>query len=112
YAELVNQGLQPKREWKVDEVTKFLGMNPKEMWASFVPALSDDAIKIASAKVGEEMRKRILQGDAKLYKNTIEVLEKLKKEGYKLVYLSNSKIYYMEFHKKQFGLDQYFDKFM
>jgi len=112
YEELVEKGLQPKRDWKQDEVTKFLGMNTKEMWASFKPALSEEAIKIASARVGEEMRARILKGDAKLYKNSIEVLEKLKKEGYTLVYLSNSKTYYMEFHKKNFSLDKYFDYFM
>ncbi|MBN3490707.1 HAD family hydrolase [Acholeplasma equirhinis] len=112
YEELVEAGHQPKRDWKVNEVTSFLGMNPKEMWASFIPALSEDVIKVASARVGEEMRARILKGDAKLYPNSIEVLEYLKKEGIKLVYLSNSKTYYMEFHKKNFGLDKYFDYFM
>jgi phosphoglycolate phosphatase len=111
YDYLVSENLQPKRNWTKVEVSKFLGQNPKEMWASFIPKLSDDVITKVSSMVGKYMEEAIFNQEAKLYEGTIEVLEYLKNKGYKLIYLSNSKIYYLEAHKKAFNLDKYFDQF-
>src|SRR5690606_29459845 len=104
YDYLVSENLQPKRNWTKVEVSKFLGQNPKEMWASFIPKLSDDVITKVSSMVGKYMEEAIFNQEAKLYEGTIEVLEYLKNKGYKLIYLSNSKIYYLEAHKKAFNL--------
>ena len=109
YDYLVNQNLQPKKTWTEQEIGAFLGQNPKEMWASFKPSLSDEVIQYVSNLIGEDMKASIIRGEAKLYDNTLFVLETLKKEGYHLVYLSNSKTYYMEAHKYAFQLEQYFD---
>lgn len=109
YDYLVEENLQPKRDWTAQEIGAFLGQNPKEMWGSFKPSLSDEVIQYVSSLIGEEMKAAILRGEAKLYDNTLYVLETLKKEGYHLVYLSNSKTYYMEAHRNAFELDQYFD---
>lgn len=109
YDYLVSQNLQPKRNWTEGEIGAFLGQNPKEMWASFEPKLSDETIAYVSNLIGEEMKAAINRNEAKLYPYTIEVLETLKQRGYRLVYLSNSKTYYMEAHRKAFNLDLYFD---
>lgn len=109
YDYLVKENLQPDRIWTSAEIGAFLGQNPKEMWASFRPTLTEETITYVSNLIGEEMRHAIGRGEAKLYDNTIFVLETLKKQGYHLVYLSNSKTYYMEAHSKAFELDKYFD---
>src|SRR5690606_12905025 len=75
YDYLVSENLQPKRNWTKVEVSKFLGQNPKEMWASFIPKLSDDVITKVSSMVGKYMEEAIFNQEAKLYEGTIEVLE-------------------------------------
>lgn len=112
YQYLADNGYQPKRDWTKDEVKKFLGQNPKEMWESFVPPIPDEQIQIASKMIGETMTKMIQDGIAELYPHAIETLKYLKDQGYYLIYLSNSKNYYMEMNKKAFELDQYFDEFI
>lgn len=112
YQYLVDNGLQESRVWTKDEVSKFLGQNPKEMWGSFQPKLSDKTIETVSLIVGEAMLESIKNRQAHLYDGALEVLETLKDKGYKLIYLSNSKTYYMQAHIEAFQLDRYFDKFV
>lgn len=112
YDYLVETGYQPKRDWSKDEVKLFLGQNPKEMWESFKPSIPEDVIQIASKMIGETMTKMIQDGIAELYPHAIETLKYLKDQGYYLIYLSNSKNYYMEMNKKAFNLDLYFDEFI
>lgn len=82
------------------------------MWGSFTPKIPVDVIAIISKMVGESMSQSIVTHQAVLYEGALSTLEALKKKGYQLVYLSNSKIYYMEMSKKEFQLDQYFDLFV
>lgn len=112
YDYLVEHGYQNPKEWSSEEVKPFLGQNPPEMWASFKPALPSEIIAKVSKIIGEEMRRAILNHEAVLYEGALETLEYLKNKGYKLVYLSNSKIYYMEANKNEFKLDRYFDEFI
>lgn len=64
---------------------------------------------MGSSIISNHMLELINQNKAVLYDGALEVLNTLKGEGYKLVYLSNSKIYYMEAMKKAFELDKYFN---
>ncbi len=109
---LVAHGLQKHKNWTREEVASFLGQNPLEMWGSFRPKLPLDVIEVVSKMIGEEMSRAIENSQAKLYQGALETLEYLKNKGYYLVYLSNSKIYYMERNRQQFQLDRYFDRFV
>lgn len=112
YKYLVDLGLQPKKDWQENDVKKFLGMTPVDAWGSFKPEIPKAAIKHVIKMVGDEMTKAIEDGQAELYPNAIETLKYLKDKGYQLIYLSNSKTYYMELNKKLFNLDLYFDRFI
>lgn len=112
YHYLVEQGLQPERAWKREDMKVFLGQNPLEMWGSFRPKLESETINFVIKMVGEEMTKALENGEGRLFNGALETLSYLKDKGYTLVYLSNSKIYYMENQKRIFGLDRFFQDFV
>lgn len=112
YDYLVKNNYQPERNWTKDEVKKFLGQNPPEMWASFKPTLPESVIAIVSKMIGEAMKDSILNHEGVLFDGALDTLSYLKEKGYKLVYLSNSKNLYMEINKHEFKLDRYFDLFI
>jgi len=109
---LVQHGHQAKKDWTKDEVKRFLGQNPPEMWASFQPAIPPEVISMVSKMIGEAMRDSILNHEGVLFEGALDTLAYLKEKGYTLVYLSNSKNYYMEINKNEFQLDRYFDLFV
>lgn len=109
---LVQHGHQAKKDWTKDEVKRFLGQNPPEMWASFQPAIPPEVISVVSKMIGEAMRDSILNHEGVLFEGALDTLAYLKEKGYTLVYLSNSKNYYMEINKNEFQLDRYFDLFV
>ncbi|TNF09115.1 MAG: HAD family hydrolase [Bacillota bacterium] len=109
YTYLVKLGIAPVKHWKMDEIKKFLGQNPKEMWDSFFLRLDQETINQASSIISLSMKKQIDEKQAVLYEGALEVLKYLKQKGYQLIYLSNSKRYYMDANKDAFHLDRYFD---
>lgn len=109
---LVQHGHQAKKDWTKDEVKRFLGQNPPEMWASFQPAIPPEVISVVSKMIGEAMRDAILNHEGVLFEGALDTLAYLKEKGYTLVYLSNSKNYYMEINKNEFQLYRYFDLFV
>ena len=110
YQYLVDHGHAPERVWTEIDMKVFLGQNPKEMWESFSPKLDSETIKTVSQIISKSMEEDINSNQAILYEGAIEVLEYLKSKNYTLVYLSNSKNYYMDAHRKNFNLSIYFDK--
>lgn len=100
----LNQRMTPS------EVKPYLGMNPREMWQAFLPNGLQEDVKQASQIISQAMIDAIQHHQARLYPYAIEVLHYLKNKGYELVYLSNSKIYYMEMMKEAFHLDTVFDR--
>lgn len=110
YEYLVLNKLAPKKTWTTSDIKVFLGQNPKEMWESFRPKLDLETIKTVSRIISNSMEEDINSNKAVLYEGSIQVLQYLKSKGYKMVYLSNSKNYYMEAHQKSFNLGKYFDK--
>ncbi len=112
YDQLALKKIAPNRRFTDQEISVFLGVNPKDMWQRLIPHLSEDIFKEASQMVSDQMGIAISEGKARLYPNVIEVLTYLKNKGYQLIYLSNSKNYYMEAMKKTFELEKYFDMFV
>jgi phosphoglycolate phosphatase len=111
-AYLVDEGLIHSKEWKTEDIKPFIGMSPTAMWATFKPALSKDVIEVASSIISKTMQSLIEDHQGRLYSDVIETLTYLKHKGYYLVYLSNSKTYYMELMKSHFDLTRFFDRFV
>ena len=109
YQYLVDQKHAPNKVWKDEDIQVFLGKNPKEMWESFEPKLSKEVIESASGIISKSMEKSITNHEAVLYHYALDTLEYLKNKGYKLIYLSNSKTYYMNAMDNAFNLCKYFD---
>ncbi|HOI46926.1 MAG TPA: HAD family hydrolase [Bacilli bacterium] len=109
YDYLVKHKIAQKKVWENSEIEAFLGKNPKEMWESFTPKLSSNTIEKVSTIISKHMLTLIKKRKAKLYDGALDVLRELKRNGFVLVYLSNSKTYYMEAMREAFHLDEFFD---
>lgn len=109
YDFLVENNKAEPREWKDEEISRWLGYTRIEMWDDFMKDLDDNFKDSAGAIIGREMQNQMLSGNGRLYGNTKEVLQSLKKRGFKLVFLSNCSIRYMEAAITTFNLHGYFD---
>lgn len=109
YAFLVEKGFAEEREWSNKEISYWLGFNPQAMWENFMPSLSHALREQCSEIIGEEMKQQIQMDKPILYEGATETLQYLKDKGYQLVFISNCKKYYKEYHNKLFGLDNYFE---
>lgn len=107
---VVNEYVQ-EEEISSERISSWLGMNAKDMWNSFQPDLSDEIKAKASNLIGQEMLSGILNGQAKWYPNTEEVLEKLLTEGYNMVILSNCKTAYRDTNWEAFDMSRFFKQF-
>ena len=111
YEFLVQEGQAPKHVYCDEDVSCYLGMNPPDMWSTFMPELPQRYKEQAIKLVGEQMVAQIVAGKAQLYAGVEAMLDTLKAQGYTLVVLSNCKHDYMEAHKAAFGLDQWFSAY-
>lgn len=111
YKVIADRGAAPKRKFTDREISIWLGYNSREMWEAFMPSLSADLKEKASRNIGRLMAEQIERKEAHLYPGALLVLQKLKAEGYGLVFLSNCKEDYMRAHRDLFHLDNYFDGF-
>lgn len=109
YEFLVEKNKAVPRQWKNEEIQKWLGYTSKSMWEKFMNDLDESVKNEASLIIGKEMEKQIAFGNAKLYDGALETLEQLKDMGYNLVFLSNCSISYMETSSKIFNLRYYFN---
>ncbi|WP_083258709.1 HAD family hydrolase [Cellulosilyticum sp. I15G10I2] len=109
YAFLVANGYADAKTWSDQEIGYWLGFNPQDMWQTFMPKLSEKMREKCSGIIGEEMKHQISETKPFLYEGAEEVLRYLKEKHYHLIFISNCKTYYKEYHTKLFGLDQYFE---
>lgn len=108
YDFLVEKNKVKPRPWCDDEIKKWLGFTSKEMWENFMGDLTEPIKNEASSIIGSEMENQIISGNASLYHGAANVLEQLKNRGYRLVFLSNCSVRYMEISCKTFDLEMYF----
>jgi phosphoglycolate phosphatase len=111
YAYLVSLGIAENKDWKEKEISRWLGFSSKDMWNAFMPDLSKDKKEDCSKIIGDTMLQLVQEGKARLYPQAPEVLQYLCKSGYTLIFLSNCKRGYLQAHREQFQLDQYFTVF-
>lgn len=109
YDYLVEAGQAEKREWSDQVISYWLGYNPQDMWKNFMPKL-DESLKVkCSSIISNEMKSLIESGRPVLYENALETLAYLKERGYRLVFISNCKLYYKQCHCRLFNLERYFE---
>ncbi len=104
-------GYMPCKEYTDKEISYWLGFNSTDMWSSFLPDASPDIREKARIMLGEDMARRVENGEGALFPHAEEVLSELKAAGHTLIFLSNCRIKYMERHSRVFGLDRFFDFF-
>lgn len=108
YAGLVADGLAPEREFTDEEIGKWLGWSPKDMWDAFAPGLPDEVKLRCIDAVGQGMLGGIRAGMSELYPGTEDVLAQLRGEGNTLIFLSNCRHDYMEAFREELDLDRFF----
>ena len=111
YDWLVGEHKAPPRNYSDGEVSIYLGMSAPDMWESFMPDLEPEYKKKASRMIGEKMDSLIKNGKARLYPGCINVLDRLKQEGYDMVILSNCRHSYIMAHRDFFRLDNWFEDY-
>lgn len=111
YDILVSCGYASARDWTESEISSWLGYSARDMWDSFAPKLPLQEKERCSQLIGAEMLRLTECGQARLYANIPDILQRLKKQGYRLIFLSNCKRQYLKAHRQQFHLDQYFSAF-
>jgi len=104
-------GFAIKSEFSDNEIKKWIGMDVKTMWNTFMPEISQEYKDKYSSIIGNEMLSLINEGKAALYSGVKDMLNCLKANGHRLIFLSNCKRSYMEAHIRAFKLDGYFDVF-
>ena len=110
YGYLVERGLAKPREWREDEISRWLGFNCIEMWETFLPGVDADVRNECMQIIKQEQKELIERGKAALYPGALEVLAYLKDKGHRLVFISNCRKYYRDGHAAAFHLDAYFDE--
>ncbi|MEA4973911.1 Phosphoglycolate phosphatase [bioreactor metagenome] len=108
---IAKDGFIMQTDYSNDEIKKWIGMDAKTMWDTFMPDLPHEYKDKYSAFIGNEMLTLINEGKAVLYDGAEELLGRLKADGHKLIFLSNCKRSYMEAHINFFKLNRFFDGF-
>lgn len=109
YAHLVKKHGVKQKDWSDKEIANFLGQTPKEMWDQFGEELNQETKNEGLKMLSEKLKEAIQNKQAELYDGALDVLAYLKDKGYKLIFISNCKDYYLNAHKTLFNLDRYFD---
>lgn len=100
-----------EKKYTDKEISYWLGFNSTDMWGTFQPDLQPEIREKARVMLGEDMARRVENGEGALFPNTEKVLTELKNQGHTLIFLSNCRVHYMERHSRVFGLDRFFDYF-
>ena len=108
---LSDRGYIADREYTDKEISYWLGFNSTDMWGQFHPELDPEIREKARVMLGEDMARRVENGEGALYDGAEEVLADLREKEFILIFLSNCRFHYLERHKRVFGLDRFFHYF-
>ncbi len=108
---LSDNGYIRQEEYTDRQISCWLGFNSTDMWEQFQPELDCEIREKARIMLGKDMAERVENDEGSLFEHAEEIMSALKNQGYRLIFLSNCRIHYMERHKRIFGLDRFFDYF-
>lgn len=108
---LSDNGYIAHREYTDKEISHWLGFNSTDMWNQFHPELDPVIREKARVMLGEDMARRVDNGEGALYEGAEEMLTELREQGYTLIFLSNCRFHYLNRHKRVFRLDRFFHCF-
>ena len=108
---LSDSGYVPHREYSDGEISRWLGFNSTDMWGQFHPELDISVREEARKLLGDNMAKRVENGEGALYPGAEDMLSALKNAGHTLIFLSNCRVHYMKRHRRVFGLERFFTYF-
>ena len=108
---LSDNGYIEHKDYADSEISCWLGFNSTDMWGSFHPELAHDIKEKARKMLGEDMARRVENGEGALFEGVPEMFAQLRAKNYRIIFLSNCRVHYMERHKRVFCLDKYFDDF-
>lgn len=91
-------------------IRSWLGMSIEDMWNDFQPSMDEETKREYAIDVGDWMHDHI--ADAVWYANIPVILDKLKKEGYPMIVLSNCDHRYAQDHWQHFYMNRWFDCFL
>ena len=91
------------------KISTYLGWPAPEMWDDYMPYLPEEIKKEAIERVNTEMGNEIKKGNITFYPGTFEMLDELKKKGYRLMVLSNCTKDYLEIMDSVCNLRKWFD---
>lgn len=109
YDALAAQGRVPARQWPTEVIRQWIGLPPAQMWERFLPQLSLRERQEGAARIGVRMLELVREGRARLYDGVPEALSALRRDGHRLLLLSNCPRSYLRAHTAHFGLEQWFD---
>ena len=109
FDQMVRDGAAQPRQWRDEEISRWLGLPAAQMWQEFAPWLPEARRQAYSRMLGGHMMQAVAAGQARLYPGAAEALETLKEQGHRLLLLSNCSRVYLTLHQTQFALDRYFD---
>lgn len=108
---LSDNGYISDRKYTDKEISHWLGFNSTDMWNQFHPELDPVIREKARVMLGDDMARRVDNGEGALYDGAEEMLTELRAKGYTLIFLSNCRFHYLERHKRVFRLDRFFHCF-
>lgn len=108
YAWLVEHGYREPKEITTADIEGFIGLTPKEMWSRFAPDLPWEITQTPSKLIGLGMMRGMVDGTARLFPGTEEMLQSVVDAGLRPVFLSNCGTVYQDNARKAFGLDKWF----
>ncbi|WP_283171098.1 HAD family hydrolase [Curtanaerobium respiraculi] len=88
-----------------------IGLTYKELWSGLVPDLPEKIWMPEAQEITNKMLQLIEDGTARLYPGVPEMLQRLKDDGFTLVFLSNCRIPYRDAMRKRFSLDRWFSAY-
>ena len=111
YAQMQRDGTAPQGTFSDREISRWLGLPAAQMWQDFAPHLPTSRQQAYSRQLGEHLLHAVGTGQARLYPGAEAALQALLAQGHQLILLSNCSRVYLDVHRDQFHLSDYFCAF-
>lgn len=95
-----------------ETISSWLGLRGETMWNLFAPNAPDNIKNEGSLRIGNAMRKAVINGIDPWFDGSREMLDTLKSRGYKMIVLSNCNLAYAQFNEMAFNMKSWFSEYI